>query len=90
MVYHVAYDLNVPGQHYDKVIAEITRTPHLKILRSSWLVDTNEAAPTLRTRIMAVADQNDRLFISQVTGNNDGWLGQDQWDWLNQRVARVN
>lgn len=42
MVYHVAYDLNVPGQHYDKVIAEITRTPNMKILKSSWLVETDE------------------------------------------------
>ena len=43
MVYHVAYDLNTPGQHYDKVIAQITQTPNRKILKSSWLVETNES-----------------------------------------------
>lgn len=89
MVYHVAYDLNVPGQHYDKVIAEITRTSNMKILKSSWLVETDEAPADLRTRIMAVADSNDSLFIAQVTSNNDGWLRPDIWEWLNARVPRV-
>lgn len=89
MVYHVAYDLNVPGQHYDKVIAEITRTANMKILKSSWLVETDETPADLRTRIMAVADANDRCFIAQVTGNNDGWLTEDMWSWLNARVTRI-
>jgi len=72
MVYHVAYDLNAPGQHYDKVIAQITQTSNRKILKSSWLVETNESPEALRLRIMAVADANENLFISQVTGKYNG------------------
>lgn len=86
MVYHVAYDLNTPGQHYDKVIAEITKTQNQKILKSSWLVDTDESPEALRVRIMAVADANDRLFISQVTAKYNGYLAQESWDWLKDRV----
>jgi hypothetical protein len=41
------YDLNVPGQHYDKAITEVSRTPNIKILKSSWLVESNES-PTDR------------------------------------------
>jgi hypothetical protein len=86
MVYHVAYDLNAPGQHYDKVIAQITHTSNQRILKSSWLVETNETAEALRVRIMAVADANDSLFISEVTGKYNGYLAKDKWDWLNERV----
>jgi ABC-type phosphonate transport system ATPase subunit len=86
MVYHVAYDLNAPGQHYDKVIAQITQTSNRKILKSSWLVETNESPEALRLRIMAVADTNDSLFISQVINKYNGYLAQDSWDWLKERV----
>jgi hypothetical protein len=88
MVYHVAYDLNAPVQRYDKVISEITRTSNMKLLKSSWLVETGEGATALRTRLMSVADADDRFFISQVTNNNDGWIDQRIWEWLNQRVPR--
>jgi hypothetical protein len=87
LVWHVAYDLDAPGQHYDEVIAEITRTPHIKILKSSWLVETDEGPSALLARITTVADGNDRFFISEVTNTYDGRLGQDISEWLKSRVS---
>jgi hypothetical protein len=86
LVYHVSYDLNAPGQHYDKVIAAITLTPHIQVLKSSWLVETSEPAQALYERIRAVADGNDRLLVSELTDNHSGRLNTDACDWLKARM----
>jgi hypothetical protein len=86
-VYHVAYDLRVPGQDYEKVITEITRTPNVQILKSSWLVETTEGPTALCDRIKAAADANDRFFISEVRANvSSAGLTDEIRDWLGARV----
>lgn len=86
MVYHVAYDLNAPGQNYHKVIAEIEKRPAIRILESSWLVDTSESARQLRDSIQAHMDRGDRVFISMVSGANFScWLDRPAAEWLRER-----
>lgn len=90
MVFLISYDLNGherPSSYtaVERMIKEQS-TSWAKPLYSQWFVDTNDSANVWHDRMEAVADSNDRWFISQVTTNHQGWLSKEVFDWLNQRV----
>jgi len=34
-------------------------------------------------------DSNDRMLIVGITGDKSGWLPQDAWDWINERLRKA-
>ena len=88
MVYSVNYDLNNPGQNYEKVKAAVEALgPSIRVLKSTFLVSCPLSASVVWDKISWAFDTNDRAFISQVTSNHAGWLGTDLWNWLSPKVA---
>ncbi|TYL50478.1 hypothetical protein [Agromyces mariniharenae] len=85
----IDYDLNVPGQKYDKLIEKIKAYPgYAKLMRSTWIVAGSTLTPEKVTDdLRAVVDGSDRLFAVDITGQpNQGWLSESTWEWINKDV----
>lgn len=80
----VTYDLKVPGKDY-KSLHEALKTANSwwHHLESTWILYTNDSVQVWTDRLTKLLDQNDRLFVVDITGRqSNGWLPQQGWDWL--------
>lgn len=66
-VYCVTYDLNSPGQKYEQVNKLLSEYNSVKVMRTFWLIDTTQTADQIRQNIGRVVDQNDVVFVSQLS-----------------------
>ena len=75
----VGYDLNRPGQHYSRLIAELKAVPlWWHYLDSTWLVRTEETPVELRDRLSAHIDAGDELLVIDVTNRASAWRGFEE------------
>ncbi len=80
--YLITYDLNVPWHDYNSLYNEIKRYPCIHALESVWFVKSNGSASDISTHLVKFMDKNDRLIVSEITMNHEGWLDQNKWDFL--------
>jgi hypothetical protein len=72
----VSYDLNNPGQNYDRVIAEIKRHGvWAKVEYSLFYLDSSETAEAVAKAVWQVMDSNDKLIVVDATSNTAYWYG---------------
>lgn len=65
--YMISYDLNNPGQKYDKVFEIIKEFgAYIKLQKSFWLVKTNLNPNQMCEKLNTVLDNNDSLFICEL------------------------
>jgi hypothetical protein len=85
MIHSISYDLREPGRNYEDlydVIKSANGWAHP--MDSLWFIKTSESVDSWCKKLRSVMDQNDELFIVDITGQNrQGWMGQKFWDWLN-------
>ena len=65
----VEYDLRAPGRDYEslyKAIKEYEAWAH--ITESTWYIKTDSTCKQVRDKLLAVMDENDRLFVGELTG----------------------
>lgn len=63
----ISYDLNNPGQKYDKVFEIIKEFgAYIKLQKSFWLVKTNLNPNQMCEKLNTVLDNNDSLFICEL------------------------
>lgn len=90
MVYLITYDLKSSGQNYDDVIQSIKDASigtWCTYWKSSFLLKSNLTANQISEKITPFLDANDSLIIVEVRPSNyQGWLSQEQWDFINQNV----
>lgn len=87
-VYSVSYDLNNPGQKYEK-IHEVLKSfnGYYHIMDSTWLISTSFSAAQVCDKLTPYLDSNDKMFISKVNANEyQGWLENDVWDWIRKHL----
>ncbi|HMI96905.1 MAG TPA: CRISPR-associated protein Cas2 [Micropepsaceae bacterium] len=71
---HVSYDLNNPGQNYDKVIAAVKALGDwAKIHKSYWYVKSGLTASQAAESVWAVMDSNDTVYVVDATNNTAAW-----------------
>ncbi len=71
---HISYDLNNPGQNYEKVIEAIKGLGDwAKVHKSFWYVNSNLTAGQARDRVWAVMDKNDTVYVVDATNNIAAW-----------------
>ena len=85
----VSYDLYNPGQDYAKVIDAIKSLGSwAKIHKSVWYVNSKLTASQAVTKVWAVMDRNDSLFVADAINNSASWQNlsdqfanhiKDQW-----------
>lgn len=85
MICMITYDLNSPGQNYDKVIEAIKSCSTGKYCRywtSTYLIQTRKTVQSVSDAITPLLDKNDRLIVIEVKRNYQGWLTKEQWDYI--------
>ena len=90
MIYAINYDLKRPGQNYEalsEVIKGCGASWHY--LGSTWLVDTTLDANGIWKRTESHVDKNDFFLVIGVTRDYQGWLPQEAWDWIKNRVSKL-
>ena len=81
----VAYDLNKVGQNYECITTELKKLPYCHAQGSVWFVEYSGSAVELRDALNGCLDENDRLFVSEIS---KAWAGQHMptcGKWLNDR-----
>lgn len=70
----ISYDLNAPGQNYERVIATIKSTgAWAKVQKSFWYVSSELTAEQVLARVWAVMDPTDSLIVINVTHQHAVW-----------------
>ena len=85
MVYMITYDLNSPGQKYDDVIQAIKDCSvgvWCTFWKSSYMIKSYLSAQQISDKITPLLDGNDRLIVIKVTNDYQGWLAEDEWDYI--------
>jgi hypothetical protein len=85
----IAYDLNSPGQTYDKLIEKIeSYGTYAKVLKSTWIVAGPQlSAQGVSDALHRIIDANDTLFCVEIDGKaRQGWLPKPIWDWMREVV----
>ena len=76
--YMVGYDLNSPGQNYDKLIDALKSYPNWwHYLDSTWILKTDATAAQIRDHLVHFIDKNDELLVARLTGES-AWRGFDE------------
>jgi hypothetical protein len=70
----VSYDLNNPGQNYEKIIAAVKDLGSwAKVHKSVWYVRSVYNATQAVENLWAVMDANDSVFVVDATNGNAAW-----------------
>lgn len=92
-VYLVTWDLNKERQNYtvvrDQFLARLNRYENIKDpgLDSVCFVSSNLTSYQISDDLRLAMDQNDRIIVTRlISGNYQGWLGENIWIWINQRL----
>lgn len=85
----ISYDLNAPGQRYDKVSEVIKGLGNwAKVQKSMWFVSTSLSAADAANRVWRAMDSSDSLIVIDTVSNEAAWMGlapdvsrfiQDHW-----------
>ena len=80
----VEYDLMFPGQKYEAISKYIKQHSWAKPLASCWLIRTAKSAERVRDDVLALIDANDKLLVTDVTGDEMAWYGlsPDVSEWI--------
>lgn len=87
--YMLTYDLNSPGQKYDeltKLIKEEISLAWCKYWESSYLLKSPYTPNEIVDKLSPYLDDGDKLFITEIIDNKNGWLTQKQWDFINENI----
>lgn len=70
----ISYDLNSPGQDYEKVIDKIKSLGSwAKIQKSHWYVDSTLTAKEAVDQVWSTMDANDSLIVVDATNGDAAW-----------------
>lgn len=65
----IEYDLCAPGKSYDDLYEAIKSYDEwAKITKSTWFVKTEDSCIVIRDKLLKCIDNNDRLFVGELTG----------------------
>lgn len=85
--YMLSYDLNSPGQKYDKVFEIIKEFgSYIKLQKSFWLIRTNLTPQQMTDKLNTVLDNNDSLFICEIVKNYQGRATEDDWKFIKETI----
>lgn len=74
----ISYDLNNPGQNYERVIAAIKSLGSwAKVQYSLWYVSSSYSAKQAAEIVRRAQDTNDSLIVIDATNNDASWYNLD-------------
>jgi hypothetical protein len=67
--YLISYDLDKPGQNYQRISARLIQHGAVRVLLSQWALKTTLSATQLRNDLQANGiDASDRLLVTELLG----------------------
>lgn len=85
--YIISYDLKNPGQKYKDVFEVIKQFGAcIKILDSVWLVRTSLTPNEMVDKIHNAADNNDHIFVTEISKKYQGWLDEESWEFIKKNI----
>lgn len=92
-VYVVTWNINRNKSNYNAIreaFLKLVSTYQSKAdsgLETIRFISTTESADTISAKLRKALDDNDRLLVSRMnSGQHQGWLDQETWDWINARL----
>lgn len=85
----VSYDLSAPDRDYPKLQKHLeSYGDKAHLLGSVWLIKTNSTALQVCQAAEKVIDQNDKIFVIDITNKSAAWNNLDDKDseWLKSRM----
>ncbi|CAL83934.1 hypothetical protein FDF29_09725 [Clostridium botulinum] len=85
MVYNISYDLHNPGQKYKKLhelIVEVSNNRWAHILNSTYVIQSYKNANEIYNYLSNAIDENDLIFICEITKNMQGVLKNEHWPYI--------
>lgn len=52
---------------------------------TTWIVATSHSADEYAKLLYPYMDKDDHLFVVRITKEQQGWMPQDAWEWLNDK-----
>lgn len=90
-IYVISYDLNSPGQNYEKLYdAIISYGTYFHALDSTWLIESKASSLDIANHLKRYMDSNDKLIVAEIT-TNTAWVGftGKGSEWLKDVVGRA-
>ena len=87
--YMITYDLNSKGQKYDEVIKAIKDSSTgawCTSWKSSYLIKSYLTPNQIFDKIKPHIDDNDTLIIIEIKNNYQGWLSENQWQYIKENI----
>ena len=82
MNYLITYDLNKPGQDYTDLIEAIKKNRNIHPMKSVWFIKSDKKVDDIFNALKPFLDENDRLIVTEMNANNQGWLSNTDWEFL--------
>ena len=85
--YMISYDLNSPTNNRKSVEDAIESLgTWCKYLTTTYLVKTSYSKASVQDICTKHLDSNDKMIICEITGSVNGWLNQENWNWINTNM----
>ena len=84
----ITFDLKTEGKDY-KPFFEVIKTKcnyWWHYMESAWIVETEKSPDEFAKLLYPHMTTKDRLFVVKITKEQQGWVPQSAWDWLNSRT----
>jgi hypothetical protein len=83
----VTYSLKNKQKDYSELFSAIKANANgwWHYLDNTWVVNTNKSADEFTRELFPYIEKPDRLLVVKITGDHQGWLPKDAWNWLNNR-----
>ena len=90
MIYAINTDLKAPGRDYAGLYDAIKACGDWwHYLESTWLVDSHLSANGIWAKLAPHLKGNDSVLVIGVTTDRQGWLPNDAWTWIRNRMAQA-
>ncbi len=88
--YMISYDLNSPGQNYEKLHAEIkNQGAWWHYLDSTWIVNSKKSAAEIRDSLVQHLDSNDNILVVKLQGTWASKFNQKANKWLKNNLIWI-
>lgn len=84
----VTYSLKNQEHDYSSLFVSIKSNANgwWHYIDNVWLVNTPTSANDFADLLYPHLYKNDRLLVTRITAEHQGWLPKEAWDWINSRT----
>ena len=87
-IYLVTFKLGDPNVDPSNLVGAI------KKLGNGWMyyiptvvfINSSESADSISKKLLPLITNDDYLFVTKITKEQQGWMPKDAWKWLNESI----